>query len=424
MMSGLPFLIFIAMFLIQFLWERMLTLLNMGTVKRNTEKVPEVFSSIIDPESYGKSVRYTLAKGKFSLVASTWSALFLIGILVLGLPGICDVWIRGLAIPAYGRSLVFIGIMVSAFSLAGLPISLYGEFRLERNFGFGKTTARTFILDMVKSVVILSVLGVPILLALFFFIDSTGRYWWIISFLFLTIVELGLNFVYPLFIAPLFNRFTKLPDGELKSAIMDLAGRLDFPVRDVYVMDGSKRSGHSNAYFSGFGKSRRIVLFDTLITSLSPEAICGVICHEIGHWKKHHLEKGFAISLVVSLAGLKIVDFLMGQASLYTSFGFQGKSLHALLFILAIAAEPCSFFLTPLFSALSRRHEYEADRYAVEAMGSEKPLVEALERLDIGNLTNLTPHPLFSFYAYSHPAPSERRKALDAAGRGLTGIVE
>jgi len=423
-MSSLPFQVFIVMFSVQFLWERTLTLLNMGTVKRNAEKVPEAFSSVVDLENYGKSVRYTLAKGEFSLVASAWSALFLIGVLVLGLPGFCDGWVRGLAIPAYGRSLVFIGIMVFFFFLAGLPVSLYSEFGLERNFGFGKTTARTFLLDMVKSAVILAVLGIPVLLALFFFIDSTGPYWWVISFLFLAIVELGLNFVYPLFIAPLFNRFTKLPDGELKSAIMDLTGRLDFPVRDVYVMDGSKRSGHSNAYFSGFGKSRRIVLFDTLITSLSSEAICGVICHEIGHWKKHHLEKGFALSLVISLAGLKIVDFLMGQDSLYASFGFQVKSLHALLFILAIAAEPCSFFLTPLFSGLSRKHEYEADRYAVKAMESEKPLVEALERLDIGNLTNLTPHPLFSFYAYSHPAPSERRKALDEAGRGLTGIVE
>ncbi|MCF6335435.1 MAG: M48 family metalloprotease, partial [Spirochaetales bacterium] len=225
--------------------------------------------------------------------------------------------------------------------------------------------------------------------------------------------QLLLSIIYPLIIAPLFNKFSPLEEGPLKDSLYKLADKLNFRTRGIYVMDGSRRSGHSNAYFTGIGKSKRIVLYDTLISSLSDDQIAAVLAHEIGHYKKHHLLKSLILSFMVTGAGFYIVSILMNYLPLFEAFGFSRVSYHGIFVILSFAAGPFTFFLTPLFTMWSRKHEYEADAFTARNTGYGNDLKEGLIIMTRENLSNLTPHPLYSFYHYSHPTVAERVKAIE-----------
>jgi STE24 endopeptidase len=230
-----------------------------------------------------------------------------------------------------------------------------------------------------------------------------------------------MSILYPLLIAPLFNKFTPLPEGRLRDAIRDLAARLDFRTSGIFVMDGSRRSGHSNAYFTGIGRAKRIVLFDTLVNSMPEEELLSVLAHEIGHEKKRHVRKALAVSLVLSLAGFWVLSLLVPFLPLYQAFGLRAASSPAILVLLAFCSGPFTFLLTPLASLWSRKHEYEADRFAAQGVGSAAGMKSALLRLARENLSNLTPHPLYSFWHYSHPTIAERLAALEAVGKTLGG---
>lgn len=239
--------------------------------------------------------------------------------------------------------------------------------------------------------------------------------WWIIASAGIIGFQLFISLIYPVVIAPLFNKFTPLEDGELKETLSTMAVQNNFEVKGIFVMDGSKRSSHSNAYFTGFGKSKRIVLFDTLISELTPPQLSGVLAHEIGHEKKHHLLKGLGLSFFITLLVFFAADQLINYLPLYRAFGFTGISYHAILVILVFCTGPFTFFITPLFSVWSRKHEYEADRFAVKACGNRDDLKQGLIILAKENLSNITPHPLYSFFKYSHPALGERLRAIDSA---------
>jgi len=243
--------------------------------------------------------------------------------------------------------------------------------------------------------------------------DNAGTYWWIIASLGFITFQLVLSIVYPLLIAPLFNKFAPLEENDLKNLLRDLAEKLKFLTTGIFVMDGSRRSGHSNAYFTGLGKAKRIVLYDTLVSILSHTQIAAVLAHEIGHYKKHHLIKGLILSFFVTTLGFYVVNIFLNYLPLFEAFGFSRVSYHGIFVILSFAAGPFTFFLTPLFTMWSRKHEYEADAFAAQNTDYGNELKEGLILMSKENLSNLTPHPLYSFYHYSHPTVGERIKAID-----------
>jgi len=412
-------LLYLLFFFLEYFWEISLTLLNLRHVKRNSSSVPRPFAGAIDGETYSRSVAYTLTRGRFSLVAGAFSAAALLAIVLTGSLGLVDDAVRALPIHPYFQGILVIAGVSLAFWLVALPFSLVSTFSIEARFGFNRTTPRLYLMDTLKGFAISAVIGVPVLLGLFWFMDKTGRFWWIWAFAAMSVFQVVMSILAPLVIAPLFNKFTPLPEGELKDAILALSRKLGFRTKGIFVVDSSKRSSHSNAYFTGLGRAKRIVLFDTLVASSTQEEILSVLAHEIGHEKKNHVKKGIAVSLAFSLVGFWIVSLLLPYLPLYQAFGFHRVGYHAILILLAFCSGPFTFFLQPLFSIWSRRHEYEADRFAVQGVESAAGMISALLRLTRDNLSNLTPHPLYSFFHYSHPTLSERIAALEEAQKRL-----
>ncbi len=406
-------LVFLLFFFLDFGWDLALTLLNLGHVKRNAAIVPAAFAGVVDAQSYARSVSYTLVHGRFGLIAGAVSSAALLVVVLTGFLGFLDSTARSLPLHPSLQGILFIAAVSLLFGVLQLPFTVYSTFVIEARFGFNKTTPKLFLIDMLKGLAISVVIGVPVLLALFWFMDATGFLWWIWAFAAMTAFQLVMSVLAPLVIAPLFNRFTPLPDGPLKDRILELASRLGFKTKGIFVVDSSKRSRHSNAYFTGLGRAKRIVLFDTLVSSQTEEEIVSVLAHEIGHEKRHHVRNGLALSIALSLAGFWILGLLLHWTPLYQAFGFAGPGYHALLVLIAFCSGPFTFFLQPLFSLRSRRQEYEADRFAVLGVGSAAGLKSALLRLSRDNLSNLSPHPLYSFVHYSHPTLAERLAALE-----------
>ena len=411
--------LYVVFFFLELSWETLLTVLNMRNVSRHAGAVPPAFVGVVQPDTYAKSVSYTLTRSRFGVVATLVSSAAVLAVVLSGVLGVFDGAARSLPIHPYLQGVLFVLVVSAVFWIVSLPISLYSTFVIEARFGFNKMTPKLFLLDMVKGLALSAVIGLPLLLALFWFMDKTGSLWWIWAFCAMSLVELVINILYPLVIAPLFNKFTPLPDGSLKEKILALADRLGFRTSGIFVMDGSKRSKHSNAYFTGMGRVKRIVLFDTLVASMAEDEILAVLAHEIGHEKKRHVRKGLVVSLVVSLLGFWVLSLLLPYLPLYQAFGLGTPSYAALLVLVAFCSGPFTFFLKPIGSIWSRRHEYEADRYAVQAVGDSAGLKSALLRLTKDNLSNLTPHPWYSFYHYSHPTITERLAAVDNAAAGL-----
>ncbi len=419
MAARVVLILFLVFFFLDFGWDLTLTLLNLGHVRRNAHAVPSAFAGIVDAETHARSVSYTLLHGRFGLIAGAVSSAALLAVVLTGLLGLFDSAARSLPLHPYLQGIVFVAAVSLVFSVIRLPFTLYSIFNIEARFGFNKTTPRLFVIDMLKGLAISIVIGAPVLLALFWFMDRTGPFWWIWAFAAMTVFQFVMSILAPLVIAPMFNKFTPLPDGPLKEKIAALADRLRFRTKGIFVVDSSKRSRHSNAYFTGLGRAKRIVLFDTLVSSNTEEEIVSVLAHEIGHEKRNHIKKGLAISVAMSLLGFWILSLLIHWTPLYQAFGFARPGYHSLLVLLAFCSGPFTFFLQPLFTMRSRRQEYEADRFAVKGVGSAAGLKSALLRLSKDNLSNLSPHPLYSFFHYSHPTLAERIAALDRAEASL-----
>ncbi len=404
--------VYLAFFSLEFLFERVLTLLNIGNVNKN-RKIPPFFKGHIDGKRYRKSQEYTITTNKFSIIDSLVSAAVLLFIILSGFFGYIDRQIAGFGLTGYTHSIVYLILVSLMFKLLSLPFSLYSSFVIEEKFGFNKMTLKTFFLDLLKSLMLSLLFSVPLLLGFFWFIDNTGELWWLFAFVFIITFQLFLTIIYPVFIAPVFNKFKALKDGELKEVLDSLARKLSFKIKDILVMDGSRRSRHGNAYFTGIGKTKRIVLFDTIIESLSPNQLAAVLAHEIGHQKRRHIIKRFIVSFVMLFVSFFVLGLILRFDPLYRAFGFSGFSYHGILIISGLCSGPFTFFFNPLFTSWSRRHEYEADSFVVKNTSLSKDLKEGLIVLGMDNLTNLTPHPLYSFYHYSHPALYERIKAIE-----------
>jgi STE24 endopeptidase len=293
-----------------------------------------------------------------------------------------------------------------------MPAGLYATFGLEARFGFNKITLKLYLNDKLKGLLIGLIIGVPFLFIVLWLMDAAGAYWWLWGFLFISLFQLLMIVVYPTLIAPLFNKFEPLQEGEFRERILRLAQQVGFKTTGIYTMDGSKRSGHSNAYFTGLGKAKRVVLFDTLIEQMTPDQGLAVLAHEMGHYKLNHIRRMLMVQTIFLLAGLYALSVFIKYPPLFEAFGLPQPSNHAALVLFSLVCGPLIFYLAPLMNALSRKHEYEADRFAKTTLRDGQPMAEALVNLTVKNLSNLTPHPWYSAYHYSHPTPIERIAAL------------
>ena len=389
-------------------------------VRAHAGAVPEGLRGVIDEPTYRKSVAYTLAKSRFGNVADFHDLLLLLLVIFSGvLPRAFHEFATrcGASVWAMAAFLFAVGITLS---LPGVPFDWYAQFKLEERFGFNTTTLKTWLLDRVKGFLLAALLGFPLLALVLKVIEWTGAHWWLWAWAVVVVFQLLLMLVAPALILPLFNKFTPLAEGPLRERLFALARRTGFPTRAIDVMDGSKRSRHSNAFFTGFGRFRKIVLFDTLVGQLTEPELEAVLAHEIGHFKKRHITKLLGVSVLGLLAAFAAMAWLARQDWFYRAFGFEPQNSFAsvalvpalLLFVLLAGA--VSFWITPLTNLWSRRFEYEADTYAREVMTGAQPLIGALRKLNEKNLSNLTPHPLYSGFYHSHPTLLERERALGA----------
>jgi STE24 endopeptidase len=401
--------------------ELWLNRLNQRHVRAYADEVPHAFRGIIDNATYRRSIDYTLAKSRFGEVMTAFDAAFLIGLLFTGvLP-----WAFGKFMADFGTSVwamaSFLFVTGVALSIISLPFAWYAQFKLEEQFGFNTTTMKTWVADRLKAFLLAVLLGFPLLAVVLKLIEWTGSNWWIWAAVIVIVFQLVLLLIAPAMIMPLFNKFTPLPDGSLRERLFALARRTDFPTRSIEVMDGSKRSHHSNAFFTGFGHFRKIVLFDTLVAQLADPELESVLAHEIGHYKKRHVVKLLGVSVTSVFVGFAAVAWLARQRSFYRAFGFEyytdlvtsgSCQVVPAILLFVLLAGTISFWFSPLVHMWSRRFEYQADAFARATMGDAQPLIEALRKLTEKNLGNLTPHPFYSAFYYSHPTLLERERAL------------
>ena len=401
--------------------ELWLSRLNQRHVRAQGDEVPPAFRGIIDEPTYRRSVDYTLAKSRFGDIANLFDAALLIALLFSGvLP-----WAFERFSASFGTSILamtgFLFATGVALSIPGLPFAWYAQFKLEERFGFNTTSTKTWVLDHMKGFLLAGLLGYPLLALVLKLIEWTGANWWLLAAAVVVAFQLLLLLIAPAIIIPLFNKFTPLPEGGLRERLFALAQRTGFPTRSIEVTDGSKRSRHSNAFFTGFGRFRKIVLFDTLIVQLTQPELESVLAHEIGHYKKRHVMKLLGVSIAGVLVGFAAIAWLARQQSFYHAFGFEHQGNFAAanvvpaMLLFALLAGTISFWASPFIHIWSRRFEYEADAFARAAMGEARSLIHALRKLSEKNLSNLTPHPLYSRFYHSHPTLLERERALQVA---------
>ena len=362
------------------------------------------------------SVAYARARGRFQRWAVIYDRAIILVFLFSGVLPVLDRVSSSLAswfLPVReGTGILFCFLAALFFWLAHLPIDFYATFSLEARFGFNKTPLRLYVLDKLKMAFLGLLLGIPFLYVVLWVMDATGPFWWLWAFVFITAFQFVMVIVYPTLIAPWFNKFEPLKEGEMRDRILQLADRIGFRTSGIFSMDGSKRSAHSNAYFTGIGKVKRIVLFDTLLEQMTPDQGIAVLAHEMGHYKMKHIRTMLVLQSLLLFAGLYLLSLLVDFRPLFSAFGLKQPSNHAALVLFSLLSGPATFYLTPLINLLSRKHEYEADRFAVVTLGNGQAMEEALIKLSVKNLANLTPHPWYSAYHYSHPTPGERIRAI------------
>jgi STE24 endopeptidase len=387
--------------------------LNQSEVLKFKDNPPDAVSAVMDKETYEKAVAYTLVKSRFQSITDLVDAGVLLCALFSGLlPFIYSKVFSPGSFHSAWLGASFIILISLVLSLISIPFELYNQFKIEADFGFNKSSLGLWFTDKVKGLVLSLVIGLPLLAGLLSLVNRVGNTWWIWGFILLFIFQLIMLVLYPIVIMPLFNKLSPLPEGPLKERLLLLGERTGFKANTIQVMDGSKRSGHSNAFFTGFGRFRRIVLFDTLIAQLSDEELEAVLAHEIGHYRLGHIPKGLALSFLSTAFSFGLIAWLCTTSWFNPTFGFEPGVLAVSFLLVGLLASLFTFWISPLFSLLSRKHEYEADNFAKNAMGSSKPMISALRKLSSKNLSNLTPHPWYSSFYYSHPTLVERERSL------------
>jgi STE24 endopeptidase len=385
--------------------------LNIRYLRNYGQKVPAPFEGMIDEKELQEISQYTSDNIGFNLVETTVSKTLFLFIVLSGiLP-----WLAGslAQVNFLLAGLVFFAVPGFIEGIAGLPFDYYHSFVLEDKYGFNTKTIKIWFADLVKSLIVVVILGSLLLSALLLMLAYTGEMWWVCAWIVLLCFQLIMTVLYPTVIAPLFNTFTPLEDSELKVRIQQLADEEGLNVTGIYQMDASKRTRHTNAYLSGLGKAKRIVLFDSLIRSHDLDEVVAILAHEIGHLKKNHIKKQLVITSILSLFLFYLASKLLTLRSMYESFGFFDMPHYVGLFLVSVLWGPISSFLSPMGMAISRKFEKEADLYAFQKLKSAKPLASALKKMAKENLSNLTPHRLYVWFNYSHPPLLERVQLLE-----------
>ncbi|MEY3411955.1 MAG: hypothetical protein RIQ70_641 [Bacteroidota bacterium] len=392
-----------------FILDQTLAYLNLSHLKST---IPSALKGIYEDDKYAQSQAYTKANTKFGFITETFSFILAFVVLKMGLLGQLN---DALSI-SYNNpivlALVFLGILFIASDVLNIPFSLYSTFVIEEKFGFNKTTLKTFVIDKLKGYVLTAVIGSVIISILLYLTTTIGENFWIYFWAVVSVLMVGINMFYTSLILPLFNKLTPLEDGELKTAITAYSQKIDFPLDNIYVIDGSKRSNKANAFFSGIGKKKKIVLYDTLINNHSIEELVAVLAHEVGHFKRKHI----ITTMILAVAQVGFMLFLLSKFAFNTelsqALGAKSYAMHLNLVAFTMMYAPISSITSILMNLLSRKNEFEADDYAAETYSS-KALQVALKKLSVNNLSNLTPHPAVVFVSYSHPPMLARLENLE-----------
>ena len=408
-MNIYSYIILIAL-LLQFLLDNIADVLNLKTLKN---EIPPDLAGVYKPDDYQKSQEYTRSLTRFGFVTSSFGLLIILLFWFTGGFNFLDQIVRSWDFGPIANGLCYIGILMIAYELLTLPFSVYVTFVIEERFGFNRTTPRIFIIDMLKGLALTVLLGGPLLAGILALFEYAGNYAWLYCWVAVTIFNMVIQFIAPIWIMPLFNKFTPMEPGELKDAIQNYARSTGYEVRNISVMDGSKRSTKANAFFTGFGRTKRIALFDTLISKHTIQELIAVLAHEIGHYKKKHVLWGILISIAHTGLIFYILSVLLGSSGLYQAFYMNHISIYAGILFFGLLYTPAEMVLSIALNMFSRRNEYEADRYAVQTTGESESLVEALKKLHSDNLSNLTPHPFYVFLNYSHPTLLQRVQAIN-----------
>ncbi len=403
---------YLAFFILRSLTQVILNRLNVSFLRQHGGEVPDVFQDAIDREKLKKISAYTIDSANFGILSTLASQGFF---LLLLLSGFFPWMFRSIQVLGWGeivQALIFFAVLSFITNLFQIPFDLYDTFVIENRYGFNTKTLKLWITDLLKSLSLSAILG-GLLLCLFLFLAiHGGTLWWLWAWILVGAFELLMIWLYPVILAPLFNKFIPVENQELTRRIEALMQKAGLRSKGVFQMDASKRSRHTNAYFTGLGKSKRIVLFDTLVVSHTPEEIEAILAHEIGHWKKKHVLKQLVLVETLSLAGFFLLAKLLPWAFIYQTFGFPEPALYVGLLLIGALFSPPSYFARPLESAFSRKMEREADDFALRMIPSPTPLVSAFKRLAADNLANLIPHPFYAWFYYSHPPLVKRIRRL------------
>ena len=405
------FIIIIGMILFQYGLSILVKILNLKSLNPN---LPDEFSDVFDKDKYIKSQEYTKTNTNFSFITSTFSLIVNLSFILGGFYNTIDLYVRGFGYGSEVTGLLFFGLLFVINDLLNIPFSLYKTFIIETKYGFNKTTLKTFWMDKVKGYFLTILIGGPVLYLILYFFANFTEYGWLYVWIFLIAFSIIMQPIFTTFIAPMFNKFTPLEDGPLLTRIKDYLSKVNFPVQRLEVVDGSKRSSHSNAYFSGIGKYKRIALFDTLLEQMDDDEILSIIAHEVGHYKLKHIYSGIILSSLQSGIMLYILSLFINNEQLFAVFGMQegNLSIYASLVFFSMLYSPISLIVGIFFSVISRKNEFSADKYSAETAEMPKSLISGLKKLSKENLSNLTPHWLNVFLNYSHPPVLDRIRIL------------
>ena len=409
-MENLYYYIIVIAIITEYLFSSISSILD---IKNITPTIPSDFKKAYDQEKYILSQDYLKARTRFGLFSSTFSLILIMIVIHSDIFGLLDQFVRGQSDSYILQGLFFIGIIYFFQDIVSLPFSIYHTFVIEERFGFNKTTLNLFIIDKIKGYAIFIVLGSIVIIPILYFFHVYGDTGWLIAWSFLTAFMIAVQPLFVHVIAPMFNKFTPLEEGELRSAIEKYTAKVNFPLARIDIMDGSKRSAHSNAYFTGFGKSRRIAIFDTLVEKHSTNEIVSVVAHEVGHYKLKHVLQGTILGIIETGIMLFAFNLIMNDISLFQVFGVSQLSVHAGIVFFSMLYAPVSMFTSIVTTAISRKNEYEADKYSYDTTNNREALVSMLIGLSANNLSHLSPHPLKVFLSYSHPPVIDRIKAVN-----------
>ncbi|KUG22274.1 peptidase, m48 family [hydrocarbon metagenome] len=416
-MEKIILIFFLILFVGRIIWRFFLQQVNIWHLRNCGKVIPPVFQGIIDEATLSRMVDYTYDNSRLASKENLTDDILELAVLFLLLPVLVEK-ITGLQLHLIWQALIFFGVLSLIGGVVGIPFDIYHTFVLEKKYGFSTITWKLWFADLIKSVIISVILMGFLLSAFMAFIIYLPKSWWFWAWIFFTVFEILLLWLFPVVIAPLFNKYEPIKDEVLKEKITSLLAKVGLKAKGIFQVDEGKRSKHTNAYFTGIGKTKRIVLFDTLLASHSHDEILAVLAHEIGHWKKKHILKTLVFMIAASFGGFFFIYHLVNWPPLYIAFGLKHAPVYAGLLLISVYLSCIGFFFSPLGAFISRRHEREADKMAHELTGTSEPMINALKRLAKDNLSNLHPHPLYVWFYYSHPPLIKRIEYLKIMDEG------